>query len=137
MKKLRPFVFSLLLNKDFFISDRQPNHHRYQDSYYGKRYGSRRSWRHQNYDQGRMPKSKQSLIKNVPPFFFTFFKIIFFKLNFFIRFFYFQTRFLQDSSRQIWTDELWKIPLKCTRPLVSYSNFNVFPFKITTQANFV
>ena len=102
MKKLRPFVFSLLLNKDFFISDRQPNHHRYQDSYYGKRYGSRRSWRHQNYDQGRMPKSKQSLIKNVPPFFFTFFKIIFFKLNFFIRFFYFQTlqlmKFLCNSN---------------------------------------
>ena len=35
-----------------FISDRHHNHRRYQDSYYGKRYGSRRNWRHQNYDQG-------------------------------------------------------------------------------------
>ena len=37
--------------QDYDYRDRQPNHRRYQDSYYGRRYGTRRNWRHQNYDQ--------------------------------------------------------------------------------------
>jgi len=37
--------------QDYDYTDRHHNHRRYQDSYYGKRYDSRRNWRHQNYDQ--------------------------------------------------------------------------------------